>query len=131
MGVEVAGLGDGVQDGARVGVGPLFEELGLSLVGAEQTRGRVAGEEGGEVGAGGSQAGFNADAEVDRGLGQAFTEALGVQRGDLEDAVTALGAAGAADQMGTRAGDGGGKGGVDDLDEGLGGHRASLFPTVE
>ena len=48
---------------------------------------------------------------------EAGAEAGGVLVGDGEDAVAALGASGAADQLRAAAERGGGQGGVDDLDE--------------
>ena len=49
VGVEVAGLGDGVEYRARVGVSPLLKELNGVFVGAENAGCGVAGKEGGEM----------------------------------------------------------------------------------
>jgi hypothetical protein len=68
---------------------------------------------------------LDAGFEVGWGYGKGFAETVGVEGGDLEDAVAALGAAGAAGEVRAGAGDGGGQGGVEDLDEG-GGHAGSF-----
>ncbi len=108
-GVEVAGLGCRVEDGAGVGVGPFFEEFLGFGIGVEDAGLEIAGEEWGEVGAGGLDPGFDAGFEVWRCGGEGFAETMGVEGGDLEDAVAALGAAGPAGEVLAGAGDGGGE----------------------
>ncbi len=120
-GVEVAGLGGGVEDGTRVGVSPLFEEFdGLVVVG-EDARFRIAGEEGEQVVAGLLDADFDSGFQGWFGGCEACAQAMGVEGGDLEDAVAALGAAGAADEVWAGALDGRGECQVEDAEKRFGG----------
>ena len=126
VGVEVAGLGGGVEDGAGLGGEAFFEEVCsfFFLFAAAQDAGeRVSGEEGGKDRAGVGEAGVDAGGAggvFGLGEGETGAEAVGVEGGDLEDAVAALGAAGFADEEGAGAGGGGGEAGGDDLEEGFG-----------
>jgi hypothetical protein len=70
--------------------------------------------------AGGGGAGLDASFDGRLGCGEAFAEAVGVERGDFEDAVTALRASGAAREMRAGALDGRGQGLAEDLEEGFG-----------
>jgi len=118
--VEVAGAGGGIEDGAGLVVGEVFEGLGGFLVFGENAGHRIAGEVGGEAGEGVVDALADALGTGWVGCGEeveAFAEAGAVLVGDGEDAVAALDAAGAAGQMRAAAEGGGGQRGVDDLDE--------------
>ena len=120
--VEVAGAGGGVEDGAGLVVGELFEEDGGFVVFGEDAGGEIAGEPGVEAGEGLLDAGVDACGFLGVGVfegGEAFTETGCVFVGDGEDSDAALVAAGAAGEVGAAAGDGGGEGGGYDLDEGL------------
>ncbi len=92
-----------VEDGAGFVVGELFEEDGRFVVFGEDAGGEVAGEPGVEAGEGFGYACVDACGAWWVGWvedGEAFAEAGGVLVGDGEDADAALGAAGAADEVG-------------------------------
>jgi len=120
IGVEVAGVGDGVEDGAGLIFGQIFEEGAGLVVFVEDAGAGVAGEVGEEAGEGGGGAGVDAMGAGGVGLpevGEAFSEPGGVCLGDGEDAVAALRAAGATGEVRAGAGGGAGEGAVDDLEE--------------
>ena len=120
--VEVAGSVVGVEDGAGLVVGELFEEDGGFVVLVEDAGGEVAGEPGVEAGEGLLDAGVDAGGFFGVGLfegGEAFAETGCVLVGDGEDADAALGAAGMADEVGAATTVGVGYGGVYDLDEAM------------
>jgi hypothetical protein len=131
--VEVAGAGGGVEDGAGLVVGELFEEDGGFVVLTEDAGGEVAGEPGVEAGEG---VGYSC---VDA-CGffwvwffeewEAFAEAGGVLVGYGEDAYAALRAAGVADEVCAAAAVGIGYGGVYDLNE-VGHGNSSVVLIVE
>ncbi len=112
-GVEVAGSGGGVEDGAGLVVGEVVEGVFVVRRGKELAGGGVAGEAGGEVGAGGCGAVEYAGGKGGFGGGQGRAEGFGVERGDGEDADAALVAARVAGQPGAGAGGGGGECGFD------------------
>jgi len=117
-GVEVAGAGGGVEDGAGLVVGEVFEGCFVVGFGEELARSGVAGKTWREAYAGGCGAG--ADLLCDGGVGgrEGFAEGLRVQRRDGEDADATLVAAGAAGQPVAGALGCGGEGGVEDGEEG-------------
>ncbi len=117
-GVEVAGAGGGVKDGAGFVVGEVFEELFVMRLGEEQPGDGVAGEVRGEAFAGALGAAADARGYGGVGCGECIAERSGVKLRDGEDADAALVTAGAAGQPGTGALHAGGECGVDDGEEG-------------
>ena len=118
--VEVAGAGGGVKDRAGLVVGVFLEESCGLLVFGEDASDELAGEPRIEAGEGGGDALLDTDCAGRVGLGeggQALAEASGVLVGDGEDSDTALGAAGAADEVWAATQSGGGESGGDDLDQ--------------
>ncbi len=116
-GVEIAGTGGGVEDGAGLIVGEVFEGFFVVRFGEERTGGGVAGEVGREALARGGGAGADAVADGGVGGGEGGAEGLSVERRDGEDADTALVAAGAAGEPVAGAHGGRGERGVDEGQE--------------
>ena len=123
--VEVAGSTGGVEDRAGLVVaeavfGFVGEEWGVFEVFVEDAGLEVAGEVGGEAGAGGGSSGLDAvgffGVDLFQG-GEGFAETGGVLRGDWEDSDAALAAAGVTGEVVASALIGVGYGGVYDLDE--------------
>ena len=117
-GVEVAGAGGGVEDGADGVVGEIFE--GFFVVGfcEEEAGCGVAGEVFSESVACGGGAIRDACGKVRSGGLEGFAESCGVEGRDGEDADAALRTAGSAGHPGSGAAVAVGEGGVGDLDEG-------------
>jgi hypothetical protein len=131
-GIEVAESGGGIENGAGLVVGEVFElrvvdEAGVRVAGKKrsETSGRFTGalaDGRGAVGIDGIEG------------GEAFAETGGVQLGDGKDADAALRASGSAEEEGAGAAGGIGNGGVDDVDElGVAGgeHRARIADGEE
>ena len=141
-GVEIAGAGRGIEYGAGLAVSyrglSVFDFVGEErrgfVVFAEDAGGGIAGEERGEADEGFCDAFADAMGSLRvvllEGL-QPFAKAGCVLLRDRKDAMTALRASGAADEMRSAALGGGGECGVHDLDEGEGSvHRCSHFRRV-
>ena len=116
-GVEVAGTGGGVEDGAGLVVGEVFEGFFVVWFGEERAGGGVAGEVGREALAGGGGAGADAVGDGGVGGGEGGAEGFGVEWRDRKYADAALMAAGATGEPLTGAERGGGEGGVDEGEE--------------
>ena len=123
MGVEIAGLGRGIEDRTGIGVEGLFKELDLllgSFVLEEDACAEIAGEERRQVFTGGSNPGVNTlgfGRGLHFGLKQTFPEALGIECGDLENAMAAWRAARMAKEVRAGAQRGGGEGSIHNLNK--------------
>ncbi len=105
--VEIAGAGGGVEDGARLVVGELFEEDSLVVILGEDACDGIAWKPGVEAGEGSGYSLVDAFGADWIGLGEAceaFAETGCVFVGYGEDSDAALGAAGAAGEMRSRCG---------------------------
>ena len=107
-GVEVAGAGDGVEDGAGLVVGEGVEGGFVVGLGEEEAGGGVAGEVACEAGARGCGAGADAGCGGGVGLIDGGAKGFGVELRDGEDADAALVTAGLAGEPVAGAGGGGG-----------------------
>jgi hypothetical protein len=101
-------------------VRPFFEEFDRLLVVRENARFGISGKERQQVGARLLDAGLDSGFEARFRGCEAFTEAMGVKRGDLEDAMATLRAAGAAGEVRAGTFDGRGERQIEDAEEGFG-----------
>ena len=95
-GVEVAGSGDGIENGTGFVVGEVVKGGFVMLFGEEDAGGGVAGEVARETGAGGLSTDADVAGEIGRGGVEGGAEVFGVELRDGEDADAALVAAGLA-----------------------------------
>ena len=117
MGIQIAGLGNWIQDGAGIGVRPLLKELNLVGIGGEHTGCYIAGKERCKVGASVHKTTLNVTLQHDVRLRKSLSKSMAVEGRDFEDSVTALRTAGTAGEVSAGARNCRLKCSVDDLDK--------------